>query len=252
MSTTNHSENGVRGKVVAITGASSGIGEATALLLAERGAKVVLGARRVDRLEALADRIVQAGGEVAHARMDVTRRDDLSDLVKLACERYGKLDVLLNNAGIMPVSPLDDLRVEDWEDMIDVNIKGVLYGIAAALPVFRKQGGGHFINIASTAGHKTVPNQAVYSGTKFAVRAISEGLRQEAGDKLRVTIISPGIVQTNFAEGVTNEVVKARLEEIRDQIAMPPQAIARAVAFAIEQPADVDINEIIVRPTAQV
>ena len=172
--------SGTEGKVVVITGASSGIGEATALLLAERGAKVVLGARGLDRLEALADRIARAGGGTVYARTDVKRREDLSNLVKLACERYGKLDVLVNNAGIMPVSPLDDLRVEDWEEMIDVNSKGFLYGIAAALPVFRKQGFGHFINTASTAGHLVRPNMSVYSGTKFAVGAISEGLRQEA------------------------------------------------------------------------
>lgn len=243
--------SGAEGKVVVITGASSGIGEATALLLAERGAKVVLGARGLDRLEALTDRIVRAGGGVVYARTDVKRREDLSNLVNLACERYGKLDVLVNNAGIMPVSPLDDLRVKDWEEMIDINIKGVLYGIAAALPIFRKQGFGHFVNIASTAGHKTVPNQSVYSGTKFAVRAISEGLRQEAGDKLRVTIISPGFVRTNFTEGVTNPEVKAQLAASRDKFAMPPDAIARAIAFAIEQPADVDVNEIVIRPTAQ-
>jgi NADP-dependent 3-hydroxy acid dehydrogenase YdfG len=242
----------IKEKVVVITGASSGIGEATALLLAERGAKVVLGARRAERLEALAARITAAGGEAVYAQTDVKQPDNLSKLVKLACEKYGQLDVLLNNAGVMPISPLDELRIKDWEDMIDINIKGVLYGIAAALPVFRKQGFGHFINIASISGHKTVPNQAVYSGTKFAVRAISEGLRQEAGDKLRVTTISPGIVHTNFAEGVTNEAVKSQLEELRDHIAMPPKAIARAIAFAMEQPADVDINEIIVRPTAQV
>jgi NADP-dependent 3-hydroxy acid dehydrogenase YdfG len=246
------SMSGIEGKVVVITGASSGIGEATALLLAERGAKVVLGARGSDRLEALAARIADAGGEAAYAPTDVKRRDDVSDLIKLACERYGKLDVLVNNAGVMPISPLDDLRVEDWEEMIDVNIKGVLYGIAAALPVFRKQGFGHFVNTASTAGHKTVPNQSVYSGTKFAVRAISEGLRQEAGDKLRVTIISPGFVRTNFAEGVTSPEVKAQLAAARDKFAVPPDAIARAIAFAIEQPADVDVNEIVIRPTAQV
>ena len=243
--------SGTEGKVVVITGASSGIGEATALLLAERGAKVVLGARGLDRLEALADRIARAGGGTVYARTDVKRREDLSNLVRLACERYGKLDVLVNNAGIMPVSPLDDLRVEDWEEMIDVNIKGVLYGIAAALPVFRKQGFGHFVNTASTAGHKTVPSQSVYSGTKFAVRAISEGLRQEAGDKLRVTIISPGFTRTNFAESVTNPEVKAQLADSRDKFALPPDAIARAIAFAIEQPADVDVNEIVIRPTAQ-
>jgi NADP-dependent 3-hydroxy acid dehydrogenase YdfG len=243
--------SGIKDKVVVITGASSGIGEATALLLAERSAKVVLGARGADRLKALATRIADAGGEAAYATTDVKRRDDLSNLVKLACERYGKLDVLVNNAGVMPVSPFDDLRVEDWDEMIDTNIKGVLYGIAAALPVFRQQGFGHFVNTASTAGHKTVPNQSVYSGTKFAVRAISEGLRQEAGDKLRVTIISPGFVRANFADGVTNPEVKAKLAESRDKFAMPPGAIARAIAFAIEQPADIDVNEIVIRPTAQ-
>jgi NADP-dependent 3-hydroxy acid dehydrogenase YdfG len=220
-------------------------------MLAERGAKVVLGARGLNRLEALARRIEGAGGEVAFAQTDVKRREDLTSLVSLALDRYGQLDVLVNNAGVMPVSPLDDLRVEDWENMIDINIKGVLYGIAAALPVFRKQGFGHFVNTASTAGHKTVPNQSVYSATKFAVRAISEGLRMEAGEKLRVTIISPGFVNTNFAEGVTNPEVKTQLENARDKFALPPEAIARAIVFAIEQPSDVDVNEIIVRPTAQ-
>ena len=243
--------SGIKDKVVIITGASSGIGEATAVMLAERGAKVVLGARGLNRLEALARRIMGAGGEVAYAQTDVRRREDLTSLVKLTLDRYDQLDVLVNNAGVMPVSPLDDLRVEDWENMIDINIKGVLYGIAAALPVFRKQGFGHFVNTASTAGHKTVPNQSVYSATKFAVRAISEGLRMEAGEKLRVTIISPGFVNTNFAEGVTNPEVKTQLENARDKFALPPEAIARAIVFAIEQPSDVDVNEIIVRPTAQ-
>ena len=242
---------GIEGKVVAITGASSGIGEATSLLLAERGAKVVLGARGSERLKALADRIVSAAGEVAYARTDVKRREDLSNLVKLACERYGKLDVLVNNAGIGPISPLDELRVDEWDEMIDINIKGVLNGIAAALPVFRKQGFGHFVNTASTAGHTTAPNQSVYSGTKFAVRAISEGLRQEAGDKLRVTIISPGFVRTEFVAAIANPELRARFADSRDRFAMPPDAIARAIAFAIEQPADVDVNEIVIRPTAQ-
>ena len=242
---------GIEGKVVAITGASSGIGEATALLLAERGAKVVLGARRSDRLEALAARIEAAAGEVAYARTDVTRRADLAGLVELACERYGRLDVLVNNAGVGPISPLDDLRVEDWEQMIDVNLKGVLYGIAAALPVFRTQGFGQFVNTASTAAHRIVPNMSVYAGTKSAVRDISEGLRQEAGDTLRVTIISPGFTRTDFTESAANPLVKAQLTETRDKFAIPPDAIARAIAFAIEQPADVDVGEIIVRPTAQ-
>lgn len=244
-------ENQLTGKVIAITGASSGIGEATAILLAERGAHVVLGARRPGPLEALAHRITDTGGKVAFIPTDVRKKEDLASLIQLACDRFGKLDVLFSNAGVMPISPYDDLRIEDWENMIDVNIKGVLYGIAAALPVFRQQGSGHFIHTASTAGLKTVPTMGVYSGTKFAVRAISEGLRQEAGDKLRVTVITPGIVNTAFAEGMTNPDIKARLLDMRDSIAISPEAIARCVAFAIEQPADVDVNEIVVRPTAQ-
>ena len=243
--------SGVAGKVIAITGASSGIGEATALVLAAQRAKVVLGARRLDRLKALAHRIARAGGEAAYTRTDVRRRDDLSKLVNLACERYGKLDVLVSNAGIGPISPLDELRVAEWEEMIDVNIKGVLYSIAAALPVFRKQGFGHFINIASTSAFVTKPTRAIYSATKAAVRAISEGLRQEAGDRLRVTIISPGFIRTDFVEGVTNPEVKAQLQESRDKFAISPDAIARAIAFAIEEPPEVDVNEIVVRPTAQ-
>ena len=244
--------SGIEGKVVAITGASSGIGEATALLLAERGAKVVLGARGSDRLEALADRIEASGGEVAYARTDVKRREDLSNLAGLAIERYGKLDVLVNNAGVAPISLLDELRVEDWEEMIDVNLKGVLYGIAAALPVFRRQGFGHFVNVISTAGIQIKPTMAVYAGTKNAVRAITEGLRQEAGDKLRVTSVSPGFVNTNLADSMTNPEVKSQIVGQMDKMAIPPVAIARAIAFAIEQPADIDVNEIVIRPTAQV
>jgi NADP-dependent 3-hydroxy acid dehydrogenase YdfG len=242
--------SGIEGKVVAITGASSGIGEATALLLAERGATVVLGARRPERLEALATRIEKAGGEAAWARTDVKRREDMSGLVKLACDRYGKIDVLVSNAGIGLISPLDDLRVEDWEEMIDVNLKGVLYGIAAALPVFREQGFGHFVNTVSTAGLRIVPLQSVYAGTKNAVRTISEGLRQEAGDSLRVTVVSPGVVRTDFAEHMDPD-VKAQILDKMNKIALPPDAVARAIAFAIEQPDGVDVGDIVVRPTAQ-
>jgi NADP-dependent 3-hydroxy acid dehydrogenase YdfG len=238
-------------KVVAITGASSGIGEATATLLAAQGAKVVVGARRIDVLEDLTDRIAVAGGEAVPVRVDVRHRGDLTTLVATAVERYGRLDVLVNNAGVMPVSPLDALRVDDWELMVDVNLKGVLFGIAAALPVFREQGFGHIINTASTAAFRVVPNQSVYAGTKMAVRAISEGLRQEAGDTLRVTVISPGMTSTHFADGMTDPKVRAELERARDAIAMPPDAVARAIAFAIEQPADVDVGEIVIRPTAQ-
>jgi len=243
--------SGIKDKVIAITGASSGIGEATALLLADRGARVVLGARGSDRLAALAARIADQGGEVAYAPTDVRRRADLTALVALAGERFGTLDVLVNNAGVMPISPLADLRVEDWEAMIDINLKGVLYGIAAALPVFRAQGSGHFVNIASTAAFLILPSMSVYAGTKLAVRAISEGLRQEEGNHARVTIISPGMTRTNFADGMTNPEVKAQLEAWRDRAALPPDAIARAIAFAIEQPADVDVSEIVVRPAAR-
>jgi NADP-dependent 3-hydroxy acid dehydrogenase YdfG len=242
---------GIEDKVVAITGASSGIGAATAELLASRGAKMVLGARRLDRLEMLVARIAESGGEAVCIRTDVKRREDLLGLVSLARKRFGKLDVLVNNAGIGPISPLDDLRVEDWEEMIDVNLRGFLYGIAAALPVFREQQFGHFVNVISTAGLKIVPQQVVYAGTKNAVRTISEGLRQEAGDKLRVTSISPGFIQTDFADSMTDAKIKAQIIAARDSMAIPPEAVARAIAFAIEQPSSVDVNEIVVRPTAQ-
>jgi NADP-dependent 3-hydroxy acid dehydrogenase YdfG len=240
----------IKGKVIAITGASSGIGEAAARQLAAAGAKVVLGARRSGRLEVIASDIRAKKGEVAVLAIDVTRRDDLTLLVKTAQERFGRLDVLISNAGLMPLSPLDDLRVDEWDRMIDVNIKGVLYGIAAALPVFRAQAGGHFINVSSVAGHRVGPNGAVYSGTKFAVRAISEGLRQEAGDKIRVTIISPGAVESELAETITNARVKERIVDYR-KMAIPAEAIAAAMAYAIGQPAGVDVNEILIRPTAQ-
>jgi NADP-dependent 3-hydroxy acid dehydrogenase YdfG len=241
----------IDGKVVAVTGASSGIGEATALLLAERGAKLVLGARNPDGLDALAARLTATGGDATAKVTDVSCREDLTEFVALAAETYGQLDVLVSNAGIMPVSQFDELRVDDWEAMVDVNLKGVLFGIAAALPVFRRQGFGHFVNIASTAAFRVTPGQSVYAGTKLAVRAISEGLRQEAGENLRVTIVSPGMTLTNFAESITDEAARAELERRRDDIAMPPNAVARAIAFAIDQPADIDIGEVVVRPTAQ-
>ena len=242
---------GIKGKVIVITGASSGIGEATALLLAEQGANLVLGARGLDRLENLAERIVKSGGAAVCARTDVRVRGEVTALVKLACDTYGKIDVLISNAGIGPISPMDDLKVEEWEDMIDINIKGVLYGIAAALPVFRAQGFGHFVNTASTAAHRILPNMAVYAGTKIAVRAISEGLRQEAGAKLRVTVISPGFTRTNFADSMTDPKLRAETIASMEKFALAPDALARTIAFAIQQPADVDVGEIIVRPTAQ-
>ena len=238
----------IAGKVVVITGASSGLGEATARHLAQRGAKLVLGARRIDRLKALAKEL-SLPADVA-VQTDVTQLDQVKRLVDQAVNSHGRIDVLLNNAGLMPHSPLERGKVADWERMIDVNIKGVLYGIAAALPVFRAQGSGHFVNIASVAGLRVGPTMAVYSGTKFAVRAISEGLRQEAGDKLRVTIISPGAVESELAETISDPDLKTRMVDYRT-IAIPASAIARAIAFAVEQPSDVDVNEIVVRPTAQ-
>ncbi|KAA0939391.1 SDR family oxidoreductase [Streptomyces apricus] len=240
----------IAGKVVAITGAGGGIGEATALLLAERGAAVVLGARRTQRLEALAARIEQAGGRAAWVRTDVKQRADLVGLVRVARERFGKLDVLVSNAGVGLISPLDELRVEDWEEMIDVNLKGVLYGIAAALPVFREQGFGHFVHTASVAGLSISPSMAVYAGTKNAVRAVSEGLRQEAGDSLRVTVVSPGFVRTGFADPML-PALRERIVEQMEQMGLSPDAVARAIAFAIEQPQGVDVGDLVVRPTAQ-
>ncbi|PPS90733.1 SDR family oxidoreductase [Streptomyces sp. MH60] len=241
--------SGINGKVVAITGAGSGIGEASALLLASRGAKLVLGARRGDRLEALAARIEAKGGTAAWTTTDVRRRNDLADLVACARERYGALDVLVNNAGVGPISPFDELRVEDWDQMIDVNFRGVLYGIAAALPVFREQRKGQFVNVVSTAGLRIVPNQAVYAATKNAVRTLTEGLRQEAGPDLRVTMVSPGYVGTEFADSVTSPTVKSQAQTV--DFCLAPDDIARAIAFAIEQPSNVDVGDIVVRPTAQ-
>lgn len=242
----------IAGKVAVITGASSGIGSVTARLLAQRGAKVVLGARRTDRLEQLALSIEQQGGDTAYRQTDVSRRGDLVELVSLATERYGQLDVLINNAGVMPVSGFDDLRVEDWDTMIDVNLKGVLYGIAAALPVFRAQGFGQFVNTASTSAHRIVANQGIYAATKIAVRTLSEALRQEAGPDLRVTVISPGFTDTDgVGAGVPDRAVKEQMRQSRESIAMPPEAVADAIAYAIGQPAGVDIGEIVVRPTAQ-
>jgi NADP-dependent 3-hydroxy acid dehydrogenase YdfG len=243
--------SGIAGKVVAITGASGGIGEATALLLAERGARVVLGARRAAELAAVVARIEEAGGEATHAVCDVTRRGDLEGLVAVARERFGTLDVLVGNAGIAPISRLDDLRVDDWEAMVDVNLKGVLFGIAAALPGFRAQGSGQIVTVASTAAHRISPTMAVYAATKTAVRVVSEGLRQEAGDALRVSVVSPGIVDTDFAAGAVDPEARTQILAARDAIAMPADAVARAVAYVIEQPAGVDVGEVVIRPTAQ-
>ncbi len=227
------------------------MGEAIACYLAARGDKVVLGARGLDRLSAVAGRILEAGGDAAYATVDVTNRTEVNALVDLASKRFGRLDVLVSNAGAMPIGPIEDLAVEDWERMIDVNIKGVLYGIAAALPVFKEQGSGHFINISSTAARKTAPGQAVYSATKAAVLALSDGLRQELAGRFRTTVISPGFTDTNFVAHVKGETLRAQLKQASAKFAMPPEAIAQAVGYAIDQPESLNIGEIIVRSTAQ-
>lgn len=238
----------IQGKVVAITGASSGIGEATARLLAARGARVVLGARRVDRLQTLASAISATGG-VAHIRsLDVTDRSDMKAFVDHAAAEFGRIDVLINNAGLMPLSPLAALKTDEWDRMIDVNIRGVLNGIAAALPIMKAQGEGHVVNVASIGAHVVVPTAAVYCATKYAVWAISDGLRQE-NDDIRVTVVSPGVVESELAGTITDAETARVIADYR-RIAIGPDAVGRAIAYAIEQPADVDVGEIIVRPTA--
>ena len=239
---------GIHEKVVAITGASSGIGEATARLLARRGARVVLGARRTDKLEALVTAIRAEGGTAEYRALDVTKREDTESFVKLAQTTFGRVDVVINNAGVMPLSPLAALKVEEWDRMIDVNIRGVLHGVAAALPIMKAQGSGQIINISSIGGHRVSPTAAVYCATKFAVNAISEGLRQESSD-IRVTVISPGVTESELADTISDESAREAMKEFRKG-AISADAIARAILFAIEQPEDVDVSEIIVRPTS--
>jgi NADP-dependent 3-hydroxy acid dehydrogenase YdfG len=240
----------INGKVVAITGASSGLGEATARLLAEKGAKVFLGARREDNLKRIAAEIGERGGTADYRQVDVTQREQVDQFVKSAVDVFARIDVLINNAGLMPLSPLAALKVEEWDRMIDVNIKGLLYGIAAALPFMQVQKDGQIINMSSVAGHVVFPAGAVYCGTKFAVRAISEGLRMEIGSDIRTTIISPGAVKSELLETISDPETAKNVRELT-AVAIDADAVARAIAFAIEQPKDVDINEIVVRPTAQ-
>jgi NADP-dependent 3-hydroxy acid dehydrogenase YdfG len=240
----------IQGKVVVITGASSGLGEATARLLASNGAKVFLGARRTDRLNAVVADIERAGGEAGARAVDVTKRAEVEAFVRAALEKFDRIDVLVGNAGLMAQAPLEKTMVEEWERMIDINIKGVLYGIAAALPIFQRQKSGHFITISSVAGLKVSPGAAVYAATKHAVRAISEGLRQEV-EGTRTTVISPGAVRSELPLGSSDPESAARVKEFYERVAIPAEAVARAIAYAIEQPADVDINEIVLRPTAQ-
>ncbi|HSI09449.1 MAG TPA: SDR family oxidoreductase [Rariglobus sp.] len=235
-------------KVVLITGASSGIGEATARLLAAKGARVVLGARRTDRLEKLAAELRAAGGTVEFRTLDVTSLEDTQAFVDFALKTFGRIDVMINNAGVMPLSPLAELKVAEWNQMIDVNIRGVLHGIAAVLPHFKERKAGHVINVSSIGGFQVWPTCAVYCGTKFAVRAISEGLRLETKE-IRVTIVSPGVVESELAHTISDPATRDMIEDFR-KVALTPDAIARGVAYAIEQPADVDVNELVIRPTA--
>jgi NADP-dependent 3-hydroxy acid dehydrogenase YdfG len=234
-------------KIVLITGASSGIGVGIAKELAAAGATVVLGARRTDKLEAVAKDIRAAGGKVMTRRLDVTDRADVAAFAQAALVEFGRIDVIVNNAGVMPLSPMASLKIDEWDRMVDVNIKGVLYGIAAVLPQMTEQGSGQIINIASIGALSVSPTAAVYCATKYAVRAISDGLRQEH-DRLRVTCIHPGVVESELADTITDAVAAEAMKAYR-AIALKPDAIARAVRFAIEQPEDVDINEIVVRPT---
>lgn len=239
-------------KVVLITGASSGLGEATAELLASRGARLVLVARRTDRLQALQGRIIAAGGIAVYQTADVTKAEELQAAVQLALDSFGQLDVIVNNAGLMAIAPMSELRTDEWDRMIDINIKGVLYGIAAALPVFQRQQSGHFINVSSVAGTKVFsPGGTVYSGTKFAVRAISEGLRHEVGGQIRTTTILPGAVASELKHGSSHAGSREFVAAFYQQNEIPADSVARAIAYAIEQPADVDINEIMLRPTVQ-
>ncbi len=242
----------IQGKVVVITGASSGVGESTARLLAGNGAKVVLGARRKDRIDAVVKDITAKGGSALGFKSDVTKRGDVEALVKGAIDKHGRIDVIVNNSGIMPIAPMAAIKVEEWDRMIDVNIKGLLYGVAAVLPIMQKQKQGHIINIASVAGIKVfAPGGTVYSATKFAVRAVTEGLRMEhKADNIRCTIISPGAVATELPESSSEEATRKNLREFY-KMAIPADAIARAIAYAIEQPAEVEIDEVVIRPTAQ-
>src|SRR5271170_4723458 len=239
--------NNIRGKVVVITGASSGLGEASARLLSAEGAGVVLGARREDRIRSLARELTGSGGKAIALTTDVTRCEEVKKLVDAAVQAYGRIDVMINNAGLMPQAPLERLKIDEWDRMVDVNIKGVLYGIAAALPHMKRQKSGHIINVSSVAGHKVGPGFAVYSATKYAVRALSEGLRQEVKPyNIRTTVISPGAVATELPNSISEPDIAEKVRRAYE-IAIPAESFARAAAFAISQPDDVDVNEILFR-----
>lgn len=240
--------NTISKKVVLITGASSGIGEATARILAEAGAYVVLGARRTDRLQQLVEELRAAGGQAEYYTLDVTQLEQMKAFVDFARQKFGRVDVLINNAGVMPLSPLNSYKVEEWDRMIDVNIRGVLHGIAAGLPIMEEQKSGHFINIASVGAYEVSPTAAVYCATKFAVRAITEGLRQESSEGIQVTLVSPGVTESELADSISDEQARIAMIEYR-RISLPALAIANAILYAIQQPKEVDVNEIIIRPT---
>lgn len=241
----------IKGKAIAITGASSGMGKAIAIELAKNGAKVVLGARRTEQLQQLVEEIKSTGGEATCTTIDVKNKADLVRLVNTAVEHYGKLDVIVNNAGVSQLSRIDELDIDGWEEMIDINLKGVLYGMAAAIPVFKQQQSGHIVNIISTSGIKIVPMQGVYAGTKNAIRTIAEAFRQESDGSIRITGISPGVVKTDFAENIKNQEMKTAILKNMEQFAISPNAIANAVIYAISQPDDVEIGDIIIRPSKQ-
>jgi NADP-dependent 3-hydroxy acid dehydrogenase YdfG len=244
--------NNISGKVVVITGASSGLGEATARHLSAQGATVVLGARRLDRIQALADELISLGGKALALTSDVTRHEDVKALVDLAVQTFGRIDVMINNAGLMPHSPLERLKIDDWNQTIDVNIKGVLYGIAAALPHMKQQKSGHIINVSSVAGRTVRPGSAVYAATKSAVLMLTEGLRQEVKPyDIRTTVVSPGAVATELPNSITEPDVAGVVSKFYEQIAIPAESFARVVAFAISQPPEVDVNEVLFRPTRQ-
>ncbi len=244
--------NNIEGKIVVITGASSGLGEATARLLSAQGASVVLGARRIDRLQSLADELNGNGGKALAVTTDVTDYDQVKRLVDAAVQTYGRIDVMINNAGLMPRAPLERLKIDEWNRTIDVNIKGVLYGIAAALPYMKEQKAGHIINVSSVAGHKVGPENAVYAASKHAVRVISEGLRQEVKPyNIRTTVISPGAIATELPNSISDPDIAEGIQKFYDEIAIPADSFARAVVFAMSQPEDVDVNEILFRPTRQ-
>lgn len=241
----------IKGKIVAITGASSGIGKAIVFGLSEQGVKVVLGARRAEELAKICNVINTKGGDAIYVETDVKVKGDLEKLVAAAVERYGRLDVIINNAGVSELSRIDELDIDGWNEMIDINLKGVLYGMAAAIPVFRQQQSGHIVNIISTSGLKIVPMQGIYAGTKNAVRTIAEAFRQESDGSIRITGISPGVVKTGLVDAMKNEAMKNAVQNNMKQLGIAPEAIAQAVIYVLSQPNDVEVGDIVIRPAVQ-